>query len=89
MWELPVWIACCAQGHRLQSRAANLVDSHGADFVRQAAAQGRLARRILSESGGDNVAHDAFVHAVGIDAGALHRLAHDDGAQLRRGEIGK
>ena len=89
MCELPVWIACWREGHRLQSGAANFVDGHGADAVGQSAAERRLARRILSQPRGDNVAHDAFVDGVGIDAGALDRLAHDDGAQLRRGEIRK
>ena len=48
-----------------------------------------LSRGILTESGGDDVAHDALVDLCGIDAGALHRLAHGDGAELRRAEIGE
>ena len=44
-----------------QSGAANLVDGHGTYLRRQSAEDCGLARGILSQSGGDHVAHDAFV----------------------------
>src|SRR5581483_2195950 len=72
-----------------QSRAANLVYSHGTYFGRQAAEDRSLARGILSEAGGNHIAHDAFVDLPGLDPGALYRFAHHDRAELRRAEIGK
>ena len=87
--EFPVWIACWAERNRLQARAAHFVDGHRADAVRQPAFKCSLARRILSQPGGHHIAHDAFVHAVGIDAGAFDRFPHHDRAQLRRAEIGE
>ena len=54
---------------------------------RQAAIQRRLPCRVLTVPGLDDVAHDAFVDAGRIDPGARHRLAHDERAELRRGEV--
>ena len=48
-----------------------------------------LSRRILPEPRRDDVAHDALVDLRSIDARALHSFAHNDGAKLRRGEIGE
>ncbi len=87
--ELPVWIACCASATAFSPEPQTLLMVIALTLVRQATAERGLPRRILAQPGRDNVAHDAFVDAVGIDAGALHGFAHDDGAQLRRGEIGK
>ena len=72
-----------------QSGAADFVDCHGTCRGRESAEDGGLARRILAESGGDDVAHDALVDLRGIDAGALDGLANRDGAELRRAEIGE
>ena len=69
--------------HRLQSRPADFVDGERGDVIGQAAAQRRLARRILSEAGRDDVAHDAFVDDRGVDAGPAHRLGDDERAKLR------
>jgi hypothetical protein len=46
-----------------------------------------LPRGILSESGRDNVAHDAFVDLRWINSGALHSFTNDDGAELGCAEI--
>ena len=48
-----------------------------------------LTRRILTESRGDDVAHDALVDERRIDARALDSLANDERAELRRSEIGE
>jgi hypothetical protein len=41
----------------------------------------------LTEACGNHVSHDALVNLCGINAGALHSLAHNDGAELRGAEI--
>ena len=69
----------------LQSRAADLVDGERTHLRRKSAMQGCLACRILSEAGGDDVAHDAFVDQLGLDAGTAHNFADDQGAELRGG----
>ena len=75
------------EGHGFESGAANLVDRHGTHFRRQSAVDRGLARGILPQSGGNHIAHDAFVHLRRVEAGALHRLADHDGAELRCAEI--
>ena len=73
--------------HRLQARAADLVDRQRGDVIGQAAVERGLARRVLAVAGRDDVAHDAFVDGARIDAGAADGLAHDQRAELRRGEV--
>ncbi len=46
-----------------------------------------LPRRGLAETGRDHVAHEAFVDARRIDAGAAHGFADDERAELGRGEV--
>jgi hypothetical protein len=78
------------ESHCFQSGAANLVDCHGTCRGRQSAEDCGLPRGILSESGGDDVAHDALVNLIGTSrSGALHRFAHHDSTQLRRAQIGE
>ena len=72
--------------HRLQPGAAHLVDRQRGDMIRQAAVERRLPRRILAEPGADDVAHDAFVDDLRIDAGAPHGFGDDQRTELRRGE---
>ena len=69
--------------HRLQSRPADLVDRQRGDVVGQPAAQRRLTRRRLAEPGRHDVAHDAFVDARRIDAGARARLRARQGRRAR------
>ena len=45
--------------------------------------EGRLPRGILSQSGGDDIAHDALVHLRGIDLRPDHRFPHHERAQLQ------
>ena len=75
------------QHHRLQARAAHLVDGERGDVVGESALERGLPRRRLARAGRHDVAHDALVHARRIDAGARHRLANDQRAQLRRLQI--
>ena len=70
--------------HRLQARAAHLVDRQRRDAIGQPAVERRLPRRVLAEAGRDDVAHDAFVDDGRVDAGARDRFAHDERAELRR-----
>jgi hypothetical protein len=72
--------------HRLEAGPADLVDGERADLVGEAALQRRLPRGCLAEPRGQDVAHDDFVHAAGVDARALDGLAHDHGAELGRAE---
>src|SRR5207245_4496033 len=69
--------------------ATNLVNCPGTCAGEQSAEDGALPRRILPQSRRYDVAHDAFIHLGGIDAGALHRFAHDDRPELRSAEFGK
>ena len=73
--------------HRLQPRAAHLVDRQRRDVFGEAAVQRRLARRVLAVAGLDHVAHDALVHQRRIDAGAGDRFADRERAELRGGEF--
>ena len=70
------------KGYCFQSRAANFVDCHGTYFGRQSAEESSLARGILPEARGDDIAHDALVHQFGINVGALDSFA--DGASGNR-----
>ena len=79
--------ALVREHHRLQARAAHLVDGQRGDVVGEPALERRLARRRLAGAGRDDVAHDAFVDRRRVDAGARDRFADDQRAQLRRGEI--
>ena len=62
---------------------------HGTCRRRQSAEDRGLSRRILTESGGDDVTHNAFVNLLGIEVGALDGLANHDGAELRGAETGQ
>jgi hypothetical protein len=44
---------------------------------------------ILSQSGRDDIAHDAFVHLVGRNARASHCLAHHQRPQIDCAEAGE
>ena len=79
----------CRECDCFESGATNLVDGHGTHFRRQSAENCGLTRGILSQPGRDHVAHDAFVHLLGIEFGALHCLAHHDGTQLGGAQIGQ
>jgi len=76
------------RGHHygLQSRPADFVDRDRRNRIGQTAAQRRLARGILTETGLNHAAHDHFVNRSGLHAGPLHCFAHDHRAQLGRFE---
>lgn len=79
-----------SQGYSLQTGAANLVHRHGPDLRRRFAVYGGLPGGVLSQAGGDNVAHDALVHLIQVlNAGALHGFADNDGAKLGGAEVGE
>ena len=50
-----------------EAGAANFVDRHRCDARIEAAAESRLARGILSQTCLDDIAHDGFVHLLGLD----------------------
>src|SRR5262249_2181649 len=73
--------------HRLETRAADLVDGEGAHRVRKPAVKRGLPRGRLAETGAHDVAHDAFLDGLGIDAGPSDGLFNHEGAELWRTEI--
>ena len=83
----PAAMPCAASITALRPEPHTLLIVIAATCSCEPAVERRLARRVLPLAGGDDVAHDAFVDGGGIDAGAAHRLAHGDGAELGRGEI--
>ena len=56
----------------------------GQNPARQAASQRGLARRILSEAGLNDAAHNDLVNIFGLHTRAFHRFAHHNRPQLRR-----
>ena len=83
----PAAIACCASITALRSRAADLVNGQGGHVIRKASTERRLTGRRLSGSRGDDVAHDAFLDAGGVDSGPADGLSHHQRAQVGRGQI--
>ena len=73
----------------LEPRAADLVDRERWDSAGQARVDRGLARRRLTRAPLEHVAHDHFVHVVGLDAGAAHGFADGERAQARRGQRGQ
>ena len=71
----------------LETRAADLVDRERGDVIGQAAVERRLARGVLAEAGGHDVAHDAFVDDGRVDAGAANGFGDDQRAELGSGEV--
>ena len=69
--------------HRLEPRAADLVDGERRDGCREAGVDQRLARRGLARAALHHLAHDHFVDRGRVDPGAADRLADDHGAELR------
>jgi hypothetical protein len=71
----------------LQARSADFIDRERGDVIGEPAVEGGLARGILAEARGYDVAHDALVHDRGIDARAADGFGHDERAELRRREV--
>src|SRR6516162_5051177 len=72
-----------------QPGATDLVDCHGTYLGGETTEDCGLTRGVLTEPRWEDVAHDALIDLLGIEGGALHGLAHNDCAELRRGEIGE
>src|SRR6185503_571004 len=73
-----------AEHHRLQSRAADLVDGGRADPIREPSAERGLAGGRLAGPGLDDLAHEDLVDLLRGNPGALDRRANGDGTELRR-----
>src|SRR6202008_1041480 len=71
-----------AECHGAQARAAQLVHAPGRRIDRNAGADGRLPRRVLPGTGGEDLAHDHLRYLAGLDAGALERRLDGDLAEL-------
>ena len=69
--------------HRLEPRAAHLVDRHGGDRARQPRMNRGLPRGRLPFATLQHVAHDDFVDRVVRNRGTTHRFANDQGAEPR------
>ncbi len=70
----------------LETRTAHLVDGERGDMVAEPAAESRLPRRRLTETGPDDIAHDALVNARWVDSGPSHGLADHERTQVRGGQ---
>ena len=72
-----------------QARAAELIDAPGWRFHRNTGGDRGLPRRVLALRRGEDLPHDDFGNAPGLDAAALKRGANGDGAEIVRGHGGK
>jgi len=72
--------------HRLETRAAHLVDRQRGNLTRQARMNGGLARRRLPRAALHHVPHDHFVDVFRVHARALDRFADGDCAESGRRE---
>ena len=79
----PVAIPCAASITAFSPEPQTLLMVSARDTIVEAAVERRLARRVLPVARPDHVAHDALVDEARIDAGARHRFAHDQRAELR------
>jgi hypothetical protein len=71
-----------SQGHGTQARAAQLVNAIGGFFDRDAGADGGLAGRVLTLTGGENLSHDYFVDIVRIDIGSPESFYNGDFSKI-------
>src|SRR2546429_273092 len=71
-----------AERDRAQAGAAELVDAPGRAFYRNTGGDRGLAGRVLALGCGQNLAHDDFGDAAGLDARALQRGLDGDGAEV-------
>ena len=83
----PARDALIGEHHRLEPRAAHLVDRERGHVVGEAAASAACRAGFWPSAGRDDVAHDAFVDDRRIDAGAADGFGDDQRAELRRGEV--
>jgi hypothetical protein len=48
--------------------------------------QARLSRRILTQAGGEDIAHDDLVHLCGLDSSPAYRLPDHTRTQIHSGK---
>ena len=72
-----------------KARSADHVDGDGADLGREATEDRGLARGILSEARGDDVAHDALVDLAGLELRSLDGFADGDCTEACCGDVGE
>jgi hypothetical protein len=70
------------QHHGFQPGAAHFVNGERGNVIRKAAAQRRLPGRSLPQTSRDDVAHDAFLHRRGIDAGPRDGFTNNQRAEF-------
>ena len=78
-----------AKRDRPQARAADLVQTPGGGFDRQAGADMRLAGRVLALGRGQHLAKNGFGHLGLVDAGAGNEAFENGGAQFMGGGVGE
>ena len=76
----------CSQCHGLQTRSADLVDGHRGHARVKPAFQPRLSRRILTQPGGEDIAHDDLVHLCRLDSSPAYHLPDHNRAQIDSGK---
>ena len=74
-----------AQRDGAQARAAHLVDAPGRAVNRDAGGDGRLARRVLPLTSGQNLAEDNFGNVARLHAGALDSRLYGNLSELMAG----
>ena len=79
----------CAQGHRAQTRTANLVQRPGAGFFRQTGLDMRLTGGVLALTGGQHLAEDGFFNLRLVDARAGDDGVDHGSAEVMRGGGGE
>ena len=72
-----------------QSRSARFVHGEGRNFLRHAAANGNLPRRIRTAARLPRVAEDGFFYLLGLDSGALDRRLGGHHAHVGRRQRGE
>ncbi len=72
-----------------KTRAADHVHGDGADFGRKPAVESGLTRGVLSKTGGDDVAHDAFIDLLGLKVRAPDGFPDHDRTEPRGGDVRK
>jgi hypothetical protein len=75
------------EGDGFEAASTDHVDCEGADSVGEAAAEGGLAGGVLTEAGGENAAHDAFVDGFWGEGSAADSFADGDSAEVDGAEV--
>jgi len=78
-----------AQRNRAQSRPAQLVHAPGRGVDGNAGTDGRLPRRVLARTGGEDLPHDDLGDLAGLHARALERRLDGNLAEIVRRQAGE